>query len=257
MLSSPTISPIISATISQTISPICSPIISATISQIVSTTISQITSQITSPAMLIVNQLSKYFDTERTRGLAPISLTLKRNEILVVRGPSGSGKTTLLRCIAGLERPDSGTVHFNGRDYTSLSAQKRNFGLMFQQPYLFENLTVFENIAFGIYRQPRPIQTQTVSDLLDLIQLPGYGSRNVRTLSGGEQQRVSLARTLAVEPDLIMFDEPFNSLDDEIRLKLIAEVKQILSLRQTPAIFVTHRSDEPQLLAARSLDLLP
>jgi ABC-type Fe3+/spermidine/putrescine transport system ATPase subunit len=206
--------------------------------------------------MLNVNQLSKYYDTEKTRGLAPISLTVNRNEILVVRGPSGSGKTTLLRCIAGLECPDSGIVHFNGRDYTSLPAQKRNFGLMFQQPYLFENLTVFENIAFGIYRRPRSIQTQIVSELLDLIQLPDYGPRNVRTLSGGEQQRVSLARTLAVEPDLIMFDEPFNSLDDDIRLTLIAQVKQILRLRQTPAIFVTHRNDEPQLLEARSLDLL-
>jgi thiamine transport system ATP-binding protein len=207
--------------------------------------------------MLNVNQLSKYYDADRTRGLAPISLTVNRNEILVVRGPSGSGKTTLLRCIAGLERPDSGTVHFNHHDYTALPPKKRNFGLMFQQPYLFENLTVFENIAFGIYRRPRLIQTQIVSELLDLIQLPGYGSRNVRTLSGGEQQRVSLARTLAVEPDLIMFDEPFNSLDDDIRLKLIAQVKQILRLRQTPAIFVTHRNDETQLLEGRSLDLLP
>jgi thiamine transport system ATP-binding protein len=128
---------------------------------------------------------------------------------------------------------------------------------MFQQPYLFENLNVGQNVAYGLYRRPKSVQQQAVERLLTLVHLPGYANRDVRTLSGGEAQRVALARTLAVEPQLIMFDEPFNSLDDNIRFQLIDDVLELLLSNATAGIFVTHNQDEVRKLGGKLIKWQP
>jgi len=171
-----------------------------------------------------VTNISKRFET--FPALRDVSLEVQTGELVALLGPSGSGKTTLLRVIAGLEIPDAGRVTFAGEDVTEKSAYARRAGFVFQAYALFQHMTVFENIAFGLRVLPsgkRPKKdaiAQRVAELLRLIQLEDLGSRLPAQLSGGQRQRVALARALAVEPRVLLLDEPFGALDARVRRDL-------------------------------------
>ena len=158
--------------------------------------------------------------------LRDVSFTVNSGELVALLGPSGSGKTTLLRVIAGLETPDVGSVLFDGDDATRRDPRERGVGFVFQHYALFRHMTVFENVAFGLRVRPRdrrPSQddiTRRVHELLELVQLDYLGDRRPSQLSGGQRQRVALARALAVEPSVLLLDEPFGALDAKVRQEL-------------------------------------
>jgi ABC-type Fe3+/spermidine/putrescine transport system ATPase subunit len=190
-----------------------------------------------------------------SEGLFPddISFIVDEGEILCLLGPSGCGKTTLLRLIAGLEIPDSGQVLFEGRDIRDVPVHRRNFGLMFQDQALFPHKNVFENIAFGLRMQRLPKEEirERVGAVLELVGMTGFGGRDVNELSGGEQQRVALARSLAPRPRLLMLDEPLASLDRTLRERLMNELRTILKGASVTAIYVTHDQQEAFAVADR------
>ncbi len=202
--------------------------------------------------MLEVRDLHKHYppDKEVLRG---ISLAVARDEILCLLGPSGCGKSTLLRIVAGLERADRGNVLVDGAAIDEVPTWRRNFGLMFQDYALFPHLTVAENVGYGLRMAGMAAaQRRTrVDELLGLVNLRGYGDRAIDGLSGGEQQRVALARTLAPQPALVMLDEPLANLDRLLREELVQEVRAILKQLRVPAIFVTHDQEEAFVLADR------
>ena len=199
--------------------------------------------------------ISKEFgDAAALRG---VSLDVRAGELMALLGPSGSGKTTLLRVIAGLEFPESGRVFFGGEDATKLSVQQRGIGFVFQHYALFKHLTVLDNIAYGLRvrsRATRPSETdirRRVLDLLDLVQLQGLEDRFPAQLSGGQRQRVALARALAVEPRVLLLDEPFGALDAKVRKELRRWLRGIHERTGKTTIFVTHDQDEALELADR------
>lgn len=185
--------------------------------------------------------------------LKQVSLSVRDREIVALLGPSGCGKTTLLRVIAGLEQPDEGVVMFDGRDVTAVPASQRGFGLMFQDYALFPHMDVAGNVAFGLEMRgwDRPRIEARVAEILGLVGLQGYGRRRVFELSGGEQQRVALARSLAPEPQVLMLDEPLGSLDRALREQLLDELRRILRRVGVMAIYVTHDQQEAFALADR------
>jgi ABC-type Fe3+/spermidine/putrescine transport system ATPase subunit len=184
-----------------------------------------------------------------------ISFSVEESEIICLLGASGSGKSTLLRIIAGLELPDSGHVLWNGQDLAQVPAHLRNFGLMFQDYALFPFLDVAENVAFGLKMQKKPRNeiNARVAEVLTQVDLSGFGNRKVTELSGGEQQRVALARVLAPGPHLFMFDEPLGALDRSLRDELLEKLRLILRKSRVPAIYVTHDQEEAFALADRIL----
>jgi sulfate transport system ATP-binding protein len=186
-----------------------------------------------------------------------VSLHIPGGELVALLGPSGSGKTTLLRVIAGLEFPDLGTVRFDGDDISERSAGERKVGFVFQHYALFRHMTVFENIAFGLKvrpRQTRPTRKQVsdkVHELLKLIQLENLAQRYPAQLSGGQRQRVALARALAVEPKVLLLDEPFGALDAKVRLELRRWLRQLHDDMHITSVFVTHDQEEALEVADR------
>ncbi|MFH0785314.1 MAG: ABC transporter ATP-binding protein [Pseudomonadota bacterium] len=194
--------------------------------------------------ILSVQNLGNHY--EGTPLLQNISFSLRQGEILCLLGPSGSGKTTLLRLIAGLEKNDSGTISFHGRDISEIPPHKRNFGMMFQEYALFPHKNVHQNIAFGLEMQQCPPDElrNRVETMLDLVGLKDLGHRGIDELSGGERQRVALARSLAPEPQLLLLDEPLGSLDRTLRDRLTGEIRSILKKLAVTAIFVTHDQAE-------------
>jgi ABC-type Fe3+/spermidine/putrescine transport system ATPase subunit len=185
--------------------------------------------------------------------LRGISFHQNKGEILGVLGPSGSGKTTLLEIIAGLVQPDSGDCTWDGKSFLHIPPHQRNFGLMFQEYVLFPHKNVSENISFGLKmaEENREYVTSRVAEVLDLVGLPGFGDRDVTTLSGGEQQRVALARSLAPQPRLVMLDEPLGALDRTIRERLIEDLREILKDANQTALYVTHDQEEAFTIADR------
>jgi sulfate transport system ATP-binding protein len=207
-----------------------------------------------------VSHISKRFETQSHRfvpALRDVSLEVQTGELLALLGPSGSGKTTLLRIIAGLEISDTGTVYFTGEDVTEKSAYERKAGFVFQAYALFQHMTVFENIAFGLRVLPRKKRPDSdfikkrVNDLLQLIQLDGYDKRLPAQLSGGQRQRVALARALAIEPRVLLLDEPFGALDAKVRRDLRKWLRHFHDQTHLTSLFVTHDQDEAFELADR------
>ena len=186
-----------------------------------------------------------------------VDLNIPSGELVALLGPSGSGKTTLLRIIAGLEFADSGSVRFDGKDFSDRTARERRVGFVFQHYALFRHLTVFENIAFGLRVRPRdtrPSRAQIqakVHELLKLIQLETLAQRYPSQLSGGQRQRVALARALAVEPSVLLLDEPFGALDAKVRLELRRWLRQLHDEIHITSVFVTHDQEEALEVADR------
>lgn len=178
--------------------------------------------------------------------LLDVGFSIERGECCCLLGPSGCGKTTLLRIVAGLERADAGEIIFRGRHMGKVPCHKRNFGLMFQDFALFPHRNVFQNVSFGLEMKgvDRAEMKRRVETMIDLVGLSGYQNRGVDELSGGERQRVALARTLVVEPDLLMLDEPLASLDRRLRDRLLEDVRRIIHKVGVTTIFVTHDQHE-------------
>ncbi|MGB1548984.1 MAG: ABC transporter ATP-binding protein [Candidatus Poseidoniaceae archaeon] len=164
------------------------------------------------------------------------NLELQSGEIVAITGPSGCGKTTLLRCICGLEDLDEGRIVLDGKDITNTLAEERGIGLIFQRPVLYPHLDVKGNLKLGS-------QDCDVSATLAEVDLIGFENRRVETLSGGEGQRIALARALLANPSVLLLDEPFSSLDEELSDKLLSDVRGLLKARNCPAILVTHNHD--------------
>jgi sulfate/thiosulfate transport system ATP-binding protein len=202
-----------------------------------------------------VTHVSKKFET--FPALRDVSLEVQTGELVALLGPSGSGKTTLLRIVAGLEIADAGSVSFAGEDVTDKSAYARKAGFVFQAYALFQHMTVFENIAFGMRVLPRSKRPNAtfingrVTQLLQLIQLEGYEDRLPSQLSGGQRQRVALARALAVEPRVLLLDEPFGALDAKVRKDLRKWLRHFHDQTHLTSLFVTHDQEEAFELADR------
>ena len=200
-----------------------------------------------------IDALAKEFGT--MRALHPVSLAIPSGALVALLGPSGSGKTTLLRILGGLETATSGRILFDGQDATGLSVQERRAGFVFQSYALFRHMIVFENIAYGLRARPRrqrPAEAEIkrrVDRLLDLVQLPDIGARYPSQLSGGQRQRVALARALAIEPRILLLDEPFGALDARVRKELRAGLRRIHDETGLTTIFVTHDQEEAMELA--------
>jgi iron(III) transport system ATP-binding protein len=204
---------------------------------------------------LEVRNLVKQFRGTQQSAVNDISFELSAAEILALVGPSGCGKTTTLRIIAGLERPDSGLVRLDGRvvvsDTVFVPPEKRGVGMVFQDHALFPHLTVSENIAFGLRGQSAEQARQTVGDMLHLVGLLPLAKRYPHALSGGERQRVALARALAPRPVLVLMDEPFSSLDADLRMEMREHVRRILKSMQATVVFVTHDQEEALYMGDR------
>ena len=202
-----------------------------------------------------LDNISKSFGTYAA--LHDVSLEARDGEFLALLGPSGSGKTTLLRIIAGLEFPDSGSVFFGDEDVTDLKAAARRVGFVFQHYALFRHMTVADNVAFGLAvrkrcdRPPKNEIKRRVAELLELVQLGGLGDRFPAQLSGGQRQRIALARALAVEPRLLLLDEPFGALDAKVRKDLRRWLRTLHDSMGVTSVFVTHDQEEALELADR------
>ena len=202
-----------------------------------------------------IRNVSKQFGD--FQALRDVSLDIKSGELIALLGPSGCGKTTLLRIIAGLETADVGTIHFSGEDTTDVHVRERNVGFVFQHYALFRHMTVFENVAFGLRMKPRrerPSEAQIkekVMSLLKLVQLDWIADRFPSQLSGGQRQRIALARALAVEPKVLLLDEPFGALDAKVRKELRRWLSRLHDELHVTSIFVTHDQEEALEVAER------
>jgi sulfate transport system ATP-binding protein len=185
--------------------------------------------------------------------LDDVSIEVESGSLTALLGPSGSGKSTLLRVIAGLEAPDAGEVFISGREATAIAPQKRGVGFVFQHYAPFTHMTVWDNIAFGlsIRHRPKAEIRARVSELLELVQLPGLGSRYPSQLSGGQRQRMALARALAPEPEVLLLDEPFGALDARVRKELREWLLRLHDEMHVTTIFVTHDQEEALELAGK------
>lgn len=199
--------------------------------------------------MLEVERLDVVLDAKPI--LEDISIEVAQSEILAILGPSGSGKSTLLRAIAGLVDIATGAIRWDGRSIENVPTHQRGFGLMFQGYALFPHMTVSQNVGFGLRMSGRDDISTAVDEALSWVGLGGFGPRSVDSLSGGEQQRVALARTLAPEPRLVMLDEPLGALDRNLRQRLVADTRKTLEDRDVTAIVVTHDRDEAVAMSDR------
>ncbi|MFJ3053128.1 putative 2-aminoethylphosphonate ABC transporter ATP-binding protein [Pseudomonas nitroreducens] len=180
-----------------------------------------------------------------------VSLDVKAGELVCLLGPSGCGKTTLLRCIAGLEQQDDGSLHLGERDVSNLPPQARDYGILFQSYALFPNLTVEQNISYGLTNASKEEARRRVAEMLELVGLTGSEKKYPGQLSGGQQQRVAMARALAPSPSLLLLDEPMSALDARVREHLCGELRQLQKSLGITTVMVTHNQDEAMLMADR------
>jgi iron(III) transport system ATP-binding protein len=202
-------------------------------------------------SFLSLQNISKRYGA--TRAVADVSLEVESGEFFGLLGPSGCGKTTTLRMVAGLETPDTGKILLKGQDITRLPADRRGFGMVFQSYALFPHLNVFENVAFGL-RARRLRQEEVanrVREALSMVSLSGYERRRVDELSGGQQQRVAIARAIAIEPALLLFDEPLSNLDVALREETRTELRELVKRLKLTALYVTHDQEEAFALCDR------
>jgi putative spermidine/putrescine transport system ATP-binding protein len=188
-----------------------------------------------------------------TTAMDDVSLTVSDGEILGVLGPSGCGKTTTLRTIAGFETPTSGTVRFGDDDVTNVPPEDRNVGLVFQEYALFNNMTVAENVAFGLKMRSvgKRERRARAEELLEMLDIGEMGDRDPTTLSGGQQQRVGLARALAIEPNILLLDEPMTGLDAQLKTRLQTEIGALLADLDVTGLYVTHDQEEAMMMCDR------
>lgn len=203
--------------------------------------------------MLTVENIYKSYEGQLL--LEGVSFTVRQGETVCLLGPSGSGKSTLLRMIAGLETPEAGRILWQGEDLAAVPAHARNFGLLFQDYALFPHLNVTENIAFGLRMRGWPEERirLRVAEMLEQINLVGFERRRVTDLSGGEQQRIALARMLAPQPRLLLFDEPLGALDRLLKDDLLEDLRRLLRESGVSALYVTHDQEEAFAIADRIL----
>src|SRR5271165_4176562 len=206
---------------------------------------------------VVVEQIEKDFGAYPA--LRGVSLKVETGELVALLGPSGSGKTTLLRVVAGLEQPERGRVLFGDVDVSTLSLRDRRIGFVFQHYALFRHMSVLDNVAFGLRVRPRHTRPSAeeikrrARELLELVQLAGYEKRYPSQLSGGQRQRVALARALAIEPQVLLLDEPFGALDAKVRKELRQWLRRLHDEIHLTSVFVTHDQDEAMELADRVL----
>ena len=207
-------------------------------------------------APLRIEHVSKRFTRDGSTGVAAVSdvsLTVEPGELVTLLGPSGCGKTTTLRMVAGFEQPDQGRIFIADRDVTGLMVYRRNIGFVFQNYALFPHLTVFENVAYGLrVRGLRDAALRSrVGEVLELVGLPGYEPRYPNQLSGGEQQRVAVARAVVIEPELLLFDEPLSNLDARLRVQMRDELSRLQRQLRITTVYVTHDQDEAMAISDR------
>ncbi|MCX5494209.1 ABC transporter ATP-binding protein [Kaistia dalseonensis] len=202
-------------------------------------------------AFLSIEKLVKTFGTQTT--VKGVDLAVERGEFVTLLGPSGCGKTTILRMVAGFETATSGTIRIDGKDVTDLKPNQRNIGMVFQAYALFPNMSVADNIAFGlkVAKKSSAEIAARVKEMLELIKLPQLGERYPYQLSGGQQQRVALARALAVKPQILLLDEPLSALDAKIRISLRDEIRAVQRSLGITTIFVTHDQEEALSMSDR------
>lgn len=202
-------------------------------------------------ARVTLDNVSKRYDD--TTAVDGVSLEIHDGETVGVLGPSGCGKTTTLRMVAGFETPTAGTVRFDGANVTHVPPENRNAGIVFQSYALFDNMTVAENVAFGpkMHGVAGTERTERVERLLSLLDIEELADRNPRTLSGGQQQRVGIARALAVEPDVLLLDEPLTGLDAQLKSRLQVEIRDLLNALGVTALHVTHDQVEAMTMCDR------
>ncbi|EWY40883.1 hypothetical protein N825_33675 [Skermanella stibiiresistens SB22] len=202
-------------------------------------------------SQLVIENVSKAFGTQQV--LRDCGLAVDKGSVVTLLGPSGCGKTTLLRSIAGFLVPDAGRILVNGQDISHLPPNRRDVGYVFQNYALFPHLTIRENIGYGlkIRRKPKALIRGKVEDALGLIALTDFGDRYPKQLSGGQQQRVAIARSLVLEPEVLLLDEPFNALDAQLRLSMQIELRKLIDRVGITSIFVTHDQQEAMTLSDR------
>lgn len=205
---------------------------------------------------LVINNLSKAFGQAGV--LHNVSFTVKDGEFLSILGPSGCGKTTILRILIGLETPDTGSIQKDGVDITSLPSAQRKMGIVFQNYALFENMSVLRNVEYALLKSAgtkisynRESAKKKATEMLELVGLSEHLEKKPRQLSGGQQQRVAIARTLALNPDVILFDEPMSALDVDTRLSLRSELKELQKRFGTTMIYITHDQEEAFAMSDR------
>ncbi len=191
--------------------------------------------------MIRIKELSKRLGKFQ---LGPLSLDVNEGEILVVLGRNGSGKTTMLSVIAGILRPDQGKIHYDQTLLNDIPLEKRKIGYVFQRLYLFPHLDVFANVTFGLRHRKDKESIIKLKQTISMLDIESLLTRNIQSLSGGEQQKVALARTLLTEPRLLLMDEPFANLDITSKLNLTQEIKAIVHILKIPTIYVTHYANE-------------
>ena len=204
-------------------------------------------------SVLKITDVTKVFANGNVVAVDTFSLDVANGELVCLLGPSGSGKSTLLRMVGGFERPTGGQITIDGEDITHLPPEKRPTGMVFQSHALWTHMNVFKNLAFGLKLRRLPPEEikRKVEAVLELVGLGGYGTRPVSQLSGGQQQRVALARSLVLEPKILLLDEPFASLDQHLRERLREEVRDIQQRLRITTLFVTHGQDEALSMADR------
>lgn len=207
-------------------------------------------------AFVDIRDLRKTYDD--VVAIDDVSIDVNEGEFVSILGPSGSGKTTMLKSIAGFVEPDDGRIVVAGQEMIGLAPEDRNMGLVFQRLALFPHMSVFDNVAFGLRHRSNLSKDELqekVSGILEVVSLPGYEDRSIQNLSGGEQQRVALARVLVLEPDLLLYDEPLSDLDRQLREQMRREIADLHDRLEITSIYVTHNQREALTLSDRVLVL--